>query len=73
MQVTAGKWKLDVEELRGRHIVQGRYVVRLQNGYALSLGANRAGYEELIRKVAAGEMDEWIDKHCNGGRPQCTT
>lgn len=65
-KVTAGKWELDIEKYKGR------YVVRLQNGFSLSLGANNAGYKELIRRVAAGEMDNWINKHCEGGE-LCTT
>jgi hypothetical protein len=60
--VVAGKWTLDVEKLGGR------YVVRLSNGYALSLGATKKCKDELIAKVSQGLMDDYINKHCNGGK-----
>ncbi len=60
-QVKAGKWILEIE------VFGTRYVVRLANGYALTLGAKRKQYLELIEKVEKGGYDDYIAKHCNNG------
>lgn len=52
-EIEAGNHKLNIEKIGTRH------VVRLENGYALSLGATR---------VKSGEEDDYIRDHCEGGR-----
>jgi len=58
MKIKAGKYTLDVEK------VTGRYVVRLENGVALTLGATQKCYKELIAAVTEGKYDDYIVKYC---------
>lgn len=60
--VTAGQWELSVLTLGSRS------VVRLPNGYALTLGAKKPELAALLEKVAAGGYDDYIAQHCKGGR-----
>lgn len=61
-EIEAGNHKLNIEKIGTRH------VVRLENGYALSLGATREHLDLLIERVKSGEEDDYIRDHCEGGR-----
>jgi hypothetical protein len=60
--IQAGKWNLTVEK------VGNRYVIRLANGMAISLGATKKYRDIIIQKVTDGLMDTYINDHCKGGQ-----
>jgi hypothetical protein len=57
-KIQAGKHELHVEK------VGKRYVIRLVNGVALSLGATAAKKDEIIQGVSSGSWDTYIENFC---------
>jgi hypothetical protein len=64
--IQAGKWNLTVEKVGNRNTT--RYVIRLANGMAISLGATKKYRDIIIQKVTDGLMDTYINDHCKGGQ-----
>lgn len=60
--IQAGNHKLEVTKVVDKR--DTRYVIRLENGYALSLGATERYKDIIIKDVEEGKYDEYIARFC---------
>ena len=65
-KIQAGKHKLEITTVKDpdKSKAEPRYVIRLENGVALSLGATEKYKNIIISDVDEGKYDEYISKFC---------
>lgn len=56
MNITTKIGQIEVEK------VQGRFIVRMENGTAITMGATKKAYEELLKEIESGKWDEYYNK-----------